>query len=388
MKAKGGERKKSGSRLLLVAFIFSTLLVATYFLLVIKAIRFSNKEEQAGCALSSSPVVYSGTTTNNSYPSLLAGKYNKNDRALDCSTMLQDFLSGKIAEVEVKEGFEKSYITRTTTQKPFYLATHDAILDSVRAAAFKKGYYYEKILSDVISDAFDKKAGQEGETIFLDVGGNIGWFSLLAKAHGASRAYVFEPYPANIIRICESLTLNGWEDSVDLMMTGVGDEVATMPFYKTQGANPGAFSFDKRKAEKYQRTGGKGEKVRGGIAIITLDAFAEEMGWFEKKTSIAVFKLDVEGFEPRVMEGAQKLFKSGIIELFAMEMKLHTPEDMRMMIKLLFESGYELQKHGAWLGPRNIVEEKYDKWEDFADVMIHGKKYGENLLFHRVADRE
>jgi len=379
-KAKGGERKKSGSRQLLT-FIFSTLL-ATYFLLVIYAISVSNKEYAEGCALPSSPAVYSGTTTTNSNPSSLAAENNKNNRALDCSTMLQDFLSGNIAEVEVEQGFGKSYITRTKTQKPFYLATHDAILDKVRAIAFHKGIYYEKNLSNAISDVFDNKAGQEGEAIFLDVGGNIGWFSLLAKAHGASRAYVFEPNPVNIVRICESLTLNGWKDSVDLMMTGVGDEVGTMPFYKTQDSNPGSFSFDTKKAFKF-----KGEKMKDEIAIVTLDAFAEEMGWFDNKTSIAFFKLDVEGFEPKIIMGAQKLFKSGIIELFAMEMKSHTPGDTRMMIKLFFESGYEIYKHGSWLGPKHIVVEKYDKWEDFADAIIH-KKYGENLLFHRVADRE
>ena len=384
MKANGRERKKSGSTRLLLTFIFSTLL-AIYFLLVIYAISFSNKQHTEGGALPSSPAVSSGTTTKkNSNPSLLAaGEYNKNHRALDCSTMLQDFLSGKIAEVEVEQGFGKSYITRTTTQKPFYLATHDAILDKVRAMAFWKGFYYERALSNAISDVFDKKAGQGGDTIFLDVGGNIGWFSLLAKAHGASRAYVFEPYPPNIVRICESLTLNDWKDSVDLMMTGVGDEIGTMPFYKTQNSNPGSFSFDTRKAAKFY-----GEKVKEEIAIVTLDVFAEEMGWFDNKTSIAFFKLDVEGFEPRIIKGAQKLFKSGIIELFAMEMKSHTPEDTRMMIKLFFESGYELYRHGSWKGPKHIVVEKYEKWEDFADVIIHGKKYGENLLFHRVADRE
>jgi hypothetical protein len=98
----------------------------------------------------------------------------------------------------------------------------------------------------------------------------------------------------------------------------------------------------------------------------------------------------VEGFEPRIIKGAQKLLKSESIEFFVMEIKLHTFEDTRMMITLFFESGYELYKSYIKMEPGYCPEEKYDKWEDFADVIIHGKKYyGKNfLLFHRVADRE
>jgi hypothetical protein len=107
--------------------------------------------------------------------------------------------------------------------------------------------------------------------------------------------------------------------------------------------------------------------------MITLDAFAEEMGWFENKTSITFFKLDVEGFEPQIIKGAQKLFESGIIELFAMEMKrkksVHSPEAKRMMTKVIIESGYELYMHGKYGAPKTIVEEKYEKWEELADVI-------------------
>ena len=77
------------------------------------------------------------------------------------------------------------------------------------------------------------------ESIFLDVGGNIGWFTLLAKAHGASKVYTFEPNPVNVVRVCESLKLNGWEDDVDLMMVGVSDEDGKQPLFRVDVDNPG-----------------------------------------------------------------------------------------------------------------------------------------------------
>ena len=53
----------------------------------------------------------------------------------------------------------------------------------------------------------------------------------------------------------------------------------------------------------------------------------------------------MEGSEPRIIKGAQKLLKARNIESFVMEMKLHTfDEDTRMMITLFFESGFDLYK--------------------------------------------
>ena len=51
---------------------------------------------------------------------------------------------------------------------------------------------------------------------------------------------------------------------------------------------------------------------------VTLDAFAEQRGWFDtdkhKDLSIPILKLDVEGKEPMIIEGAQKLLRSGIVK--------------------------------------------------------------------------
>ena len=125
--------------------------------------------------------------------------------------------------MQSREGFEKSFVTRTNTPTPFYWSTHKADLDAIRSSSYEQGEYYEKQLTKRISETFDKIQGTE--SIFLDVGGNVGWFSLFAAAHGASKVYTFEPNPSNVVCICESITLNKWQESVDLMMIGVSDEI-------------------------------------------------------------------------------------------------------------------------------------------------------------------
>lgn len=224
---------------------------------------------------------------------------------VDCRSFLEDFRNGKIEEMERIPGWEKSFVTRTITPKPFYWSTHKSELDAARATSYQKGMYYEKQLSARIQEVFDAKDAEGKESIFLDVGGNIGWFSLLAAAHGATKVYTFEPNPANVVRICESLSLNNWlrdDRSKDLVVPiakGVGSEAATLKLHIVQEGNPGSYSFSKNR--------GKGSV--GEIDIVTLDDFAERHGWFESKPSIGFFKLDVEGYEPPILQGAKKAFQ-------------------------------------------------------------------------------
>ena len=65
-------------------------------------------------------------------------------------------------------------------------------------------------------------------TIVLDVGGNIGWYTLVA-ASLCYRVVTFEPNIINNIRLCESLPMNGWlhenqeRDLVDIYQGGAGE---------------------------------------------------------------------------------------------------------------------------------------------------------------------
>jgi FkbM family methyltransferase len=73
--------------------------------------------------------------------------------------------------------------------------------------------------------------------LVLDIGMNIGWFSLYSRAHGHDVAS-FEPNPTMFLRMCESLEYNNWKDddgSVTLWNYGLGatgkddPELITMP---------------------------------------------------------------------------------------------------------------------------------------------------------------
>jgi len=259
------------------------------------------------------------------------------------------------------------------TLQSFYIATHDKEIDYVRSFIMSKAFYYEIYLTDLISKTFDKKKAEGKESIFLDVGANIGWFSLVAATHGATKIYSFEPNLQNTIRFCESLSLNGWSSGnlVTSISKGLGNMEEVRRMYGSNNTNPGAFSFKKE----------EGSKIVGEMKITTLDSFAERHGWFESKPQIGFFKLDVEHFELEVIEGAKKLLNSHMIEMIAMELNPEYPfENKEKICKILFGAGYEFTMYGAWRGPINSVDLKHTDCsrliEDF-----HKHKYGRNVIF-------
>ena len=310
--------------------------------------------------------------------------------AVNCSEILQSFRNDMIDKARTKDdmNYQRAFVTLTKTAKPFYVSTHDEIIDKNRAETFKSQNYYEKQLTLRVAEIFDEKKSNGAESIMLDVGANIGWFSLVAAAHGATKVYSFEPNVQNTIRFCESLQLNGWlhdgesrRNIVIPILKGASDENGKLEFYTPDINNPGTFSFAKN-------TVGKDidKKKMGDLEVTTLDSFAERHGWFESKPTIALFKIDVETYEKKVFKGAERLIKSNLIEKIAMEIRTDNIGRDRIagvnaITKLLVDAGYELYLHGGWMGPNKPVTKVYTRWEDLAADFIKNNVYNDNVMF-------
>ena len=83
------------------------------------------------------------------------------------------------------------------------------------------------------------------------------------------------------------------------------------------------------------------------------------------------------------MEGAQKLLKSGMIELIAMELQPnHSTNAKQRICEILFDAGYELGLHGGYMGPSEPVNANYtDSLVLVKDLEL--KRYKENVLWRQ-----
>lgn len=326
--------------------------------------------------------------SNNSRKVLSMDEKSIDPEVTDCRALLKKFERQEIESINrhtYSKLFQRSISRLTWTSKPFYVATHHEKIDRVRAGIIEHGEYYEKELTKRVIEIYKEKLERNEESMFLDVGGNIGWFSLVAAKHGASKVYTFEPNIMNTIRFCESLRLNDWlrddplKNFVYPITKGAGETNEALQLMHTgQMKNPGSFSF------RETGNGTENNISDEAIAVTTLDSFAEHHGWFEERPSIGMFKLDVELFELQVLRGARKLLRSGMVENIAMELKSkQTRENKEEMLKILFEANFELCMHGKYKGPHVVVTKNYQSnWKDLMQD-LDKNMYGENMMFRK-----
>ena len=144
--------------------------------------------------------------------------------------------------------------------------------------------YYEKELSDLL-----KKMLRTND-VFIDIGANIGYFSLLsAKILPSIKVFSFEPVKVLFQKMNENFSLNDSKNIVAIN-AAVGEMNEQREIYLSAPDNLGMSSF--QQPENYS---GKKEKVE----VIAFD------DWF--KTSglkkISLIKLDIEGSEVAALKG-------------------------------------------------------------------------------------
>jgi FkbM family methyltransferase len=124
--------------------------------------------------------------------------------------------------------------------------------------------------------------------LFVDVGANIGAYTILACAVKGARGFCFEPIPDTYARLRANLRLNDLDERVISLNMGVSDKEGVLLFTSDQDTINHVATQD----EKH-----KGNVVR--VDVKTLDSILRE-------ETPSIIKIDVEGFETPVLQGAVK----------------------------------------------------------------------------------
>lgn len=173
--------------------------------------------------------------------------------------------------------------------------------------------------------------------VFLDVGANIGYFSFLVKQISPqAQVYSFEPLPQNIDSYKKNRELNHFTD-MSLQETCVADKSGETEFLIPPGEESGWGRMAHRDLFS-------GEKIRR--TVITLDQFCRD----QKIDKVDLIKIDVEGYEFKVLQGAVDVIES------------HRP---RVCIELnepcLLDTGTSSQEIFAFFKKRNYQLHALDK---------------------------
>ena len=142
--------------------------------------------------------------------------------------------------------------------------------------------------------------------VFYDVGANIGLFSLYAAKRGA-RVYAFEPEALNYAQLNRNIVLNGLGERVTAYATAIADSDHLDELY-VRSFERGAALHNVGSA-----TDGEGGSFipahRQGVLCTTLDSAHLKLGLPAPRH----IKIDVDGFEKKVLAGAVAVFGGGSV---------------------------------------------------------------------------
>lgn len=126
--------------------------------------------------------------------------------------------------------------------------------------------------------------------LFVDVGANIGSYSVMASAGVGARSVAIEPVPATFERMLRNARINALEDRMTCIQAGVSDAPGTLAF--TAGLDTVNHVLAKGEA---------GDCVQ--VEVLALDSLPAAH-------EAALIKIDVEGHELAVLEGAATVLAS------------------------------------------------------------------------------
>jgi FkbM family methyltransferase len=230
----------------------------------------------------------------------------------------------------IVNGSKESYTFQAVYRPTFWVSLHRPAADPVRASMLHYKKYYEQFITAEFQDIL--KHASSGRVI--DVGMNIGWFTLLSRSLG-HEVLSFEPNPMNILRTCESIALNKWTTNITIFPYALSDTEATMNFF-LNSRNPGKSRLV---------TGNQSQAGSFLIPVKRIDDIVTTMGWLnDPSTPIYILKIDVEGFEPNVLAGAHKLVNSGILKNILMEFtpRLSDSKMLASMVTQLLDANFKL----------------------------------------------
>jgi FkbM family methyltransferase len=126
--------------------------------------------------------------------------------------------------------------------------------------------------------------------LFVDVGANVGVYSVLASAVAGAKTIAVEPIPQTFSDLLDNIRLNRIEESVVAANVGLGRHEGTLRFTAGLGCMNRALAAE--------------EAQQGSVAvpITTLDLVV-------RGAVPVLIKIDVEGLETEVLDGADSLLR-------------------------------------------------------------------------------
>lgn len=144
----------------------------------------------------------------------------------------------------------------------------------------------------------------------VDAVANIGLYSIIArkKIGENGKIWVFEPSAQNYKRFLQNLSLNQCDDSVDPVNLGLGNIDSEKLFLRRDEGYGDAekYLLPENNIPSEELPNVKRKVEEEIVTLTTLDSFMEKI----KNSRVDIIKIDTEGYEYYVLQGARKILES------------------------------------------------------------------------------
>jgi FkbM family methyltransferase len=173
---------------------------------------------------------------------------------------------------------------------------------------------------------------KEGD-IVIDIGANIGYYTLIfAQLVGSSgKVFAFEPEPKNFEILRKNIEINNYQNIIAEQKI-VSDESGMTKLFIAEQGIVGHRINQQKSSQKFIE-----------VESIILDNYIKKLNLDNK---INFIKIDVEGSEPKVLEGAKEIMqKSNQLKIFTefnREFVKKYGIEPKEMIDLLYRNGFKI----------------------------------------------
>lgn len=134
--------------------------------------------------------------------------------------------------------------------------------------------------------------------VFFDIGANLGHYSLIVSGLKNTISYAFEPIPETFLQLEKQVKLNKLHDKISIHNLGISDKRSELFFSTKKGTMNHIVLKESKDVVK--------------IPVTTIDNFCYDI-------QPTIIKIDVEGYEKFVLDGALNILKSEELKVIIIE---------------------------------------------------------------------
>jgi len=201
--------------------------------------------------------------------------------------------------------------------------------DKIRLNPRSRGFIAEEYEPEVWGRVM--REVRAGDNV-AEVGASVGLYALAfaGRVGAAGHVTAFEPDPASASALEANISVNGWQDRITVIRAAVGPRSGQIRFVSARGL------------ESRIQTRDDG---RDGVITVPMVALDDAL----RGRAIEVVKIDVEGFEQSVLQGARTILADGRRRPRAILVEVHpfawaeTDTTSASLLGLLDEMGFRVE---------------------------------------------